>query len=203
MRYLQQAYALAEERGYLQYPEVMALRDRVPAWMLALATESGQGRFERRHGFRVPPAVLELYRCPRLACLLEVIIDGDVFLSGLATLTRTELPPLVTWSERPHVVFASHYHSGMVTAARLGVDDPPVMGGFTGDSTPVVGDHQPPEVFSDWVLGAVDEHEVRLDYWQGVYERGRANPAEAERTGGVEWVRSIPGMPARLDRQGP
>jgi hypothetical protein len=55
-----------------------------------------------------------------------------------------------------------------------------------------------PETFSGWVFAAVDGHEARLDYWQGVYEKCQANPAEAVRIGGVEWIRDMPGMSQRL-----
>jgi hypothetical protein len=42
--------------------------------------------------------------------------------------------------------------------------------------------------------------EARLADIQGVYEDCRANPVEAARLGGVEWIRSLLGMVERLGR---
>jgi hypothetical protein len=200
MRYLQRALDLAEARGYLRYPEVLGLQDRVPDWFRALATDAGLAEFEARRGYRVPAALRELYGCPLLACFLKATIDGEVFLTNLATLIDSDPPPVVTWSAGPHLVFAFHNHSGMVFAAELGADDPRVFGGFYGDPDPMTEEECPVEIFSEWVYGAVEGHEARLDYWQGVYEECQANPAEAVRLGGVEWIRSMPGMSERLDR---
>jgi hypothetical protein len=200
MRYLQRARDLADGRGYLRYPEVLALQDRVPDWFRALATDAGQAEFEARRGFRVPAALRELYGCPLLACFLEATIDGEVLLTDLATLIDADPPPVVTWSAGPHLVFAFHNHSGMVFAAQLGEDDPRVFCGFDDDPEPIVEEDRPAETFSEWVFGAVDGYEDRLDYWQGVYEECQADPAEAQRIGGVEWIRDMPGMAQRLDR---
>jgi hypothetical protein len=199
MRYLQHAFDLAEARGYLRYPEVLALHDRVPDWFRALGTDAGVAEFESRRGFRVPAAVRELYGCPPLACFLEATTDGEVFLNDLTTLIDGDPPPIVNWSAGPHLVFAFHNHSGMVFAAQLGADNPLVFGGFDGDPEPISDDERPPEVFSAWVFGAVDGQEARLSYWQGVYEDCQANPAEAARLGGVEWIRYMPGMAQRLE----
>jgi hypothetical protein len=198
MRYLQRALDLAQARGYLRYPEVLALSNRVPDWFRALGTAAGVAEFETRRGFRVPAAVRELYSCPPLACFLQATIDGEVFLADLATLIGCDLPPVATWSAGPHLVFAFHNHSGMVFTAQLGVDDPHVFCGFDRDPEPIVEEGRPPETFSGWVFAAVDSHEVRLDHWQGVYEKCQANPAEAVRIGGVEWIRDMPGMSQRL-----
>jgi hypothetical protein len=198
MRYLQRALDLAEARGYLRYPEVLALSNQVPDWFRALGTDAGVAEFETRRGFRVPAAMRELYGCPPLACFLQATIDGEVFLADLATLIDSDLPPVVTWSAGPHLVFAFHNHSGTVFGAQLGVDEPQVFCGFDGDPEPITEEGRPPETFSGWVFAAVDGHEGRLDYWQGVYERCQANPAEAVRIGGVEWIRDMPGMSQRL-----
>lgn len=200
MRYLQRARDLAEARGYLRYPEVLALQDQVPAWFRTLATDTGLAEFEARRGFPVPASLREFYACPLLASFLEATIDGEVFLTDLTTLIDSDPPPVVTWSDRPHLVFAFHNHSGMVFAAQLGEDDPLVFCGFDGDPEPCVDEDQPPETFSAWVFGSVDGHEARLDYWQGVYEECQDDPIEARRIGGVEWIREMPGMAARLGR---
>src|SRR5262245_15281475 len=97
MRYLQRALDLAEARGYLRYPEVLALRTQVPDWFRDLGTDAGVVEYEARRGFRVPPALRELYGCPLLACFLEATIDGEVFLTDLATIIDGDLPPIVTW----------------------------------------------------------------------------------------------------------
>lgn len=200
MRYLQRALDLAEARGYLNYPEVLARHDQVPDWFHALGTKTGVAEFEARRGFRVPAAVSELYECPSLACFLEAtMINGEVFLTDLATLIDGDLPPVVTWSVGPHLVFSFHNHSGMVFAAQLGSDDPLTFPGFDGDLEPIVYGERPPKVFSAWVFSAVDSYKSQLDYWQGVYERRRANSAETARLGGVEWIRSLPGMAQRLE----
>lgn len=198
MRYLQRALDLAEARGYLRYPEVLALHNRVPNWFRVLGVDAGVAEFEARRGVQVPAAVRELYGCLPLACFLEATIDGDVFLADLATLIDGDPPPVVTWSAGPHLVFSFHNHSGMVLAAQLGANDPLVFCGFDGDPGPIMEEERPPESFSEWVFQAVDGHEDRLDYWQGVYEDCQANPAEAARLGGVEWIRSMPGMAQRL-----
>jgi hypothetical protein len=199
MRYLQRALDLAEARGYLRYPEVIALHNRVPDWFRALGTDAGVAEFEARRGFRVTAAVRELYACPPLACFLEATIDGEVFLADLATMIDGDLPSVVTWSAGPHLVFSFHNHSGMVFATQLVADDPPVFCGFDGDPEPIREEERPPKTFSEWVFTAVDGHAARLDYWQGVYEDCQANPAEALRIGGVEWIRSMPGMARRLE----
>ncbi len=138
------------------------------------------------------------YKCLPLACFLEATIDGEVFLTDLATMIKGNPPPVVTWSARPYLVFAFHNHSGLVFAAQLGADDPLALCGFDGDPEPIVDGERPPEVFSAWVFGAVDNHEARLDYWQSVHQKCQANPTEAVRIGGVEWIRSMPGMAQRL-----
>jgi hypothetical protein len=43
MQYLRRSHDLAEARGYLRYPEVLALLDRVPEWFRVLGTDSGAG----------------------------------------------------------------------------------------------------------------------------------------------------------------
>lgn len=198
MRYLQRALDLVEARGYLRYPEVQAAHDRVPAWFRALGTAAGVAEFEARRGLRVPAAVRELYSSPPLACFLEATIDGEVFLTELATLSDSDLPPVVNWSAGLHLVFGFHNHSGMVLAAQLGADDPMTFYGFDDDPAPITDEQRPPEAFSAWVFGSVDGHEARLDYWQRVYETCRRNPAEAARIGDIEWVRCLPGMDQRL-----
>jgi hypothetical protein len=158
MRYLQRALDLAEARGYLRYPEVLALHNQVPDWFRALGSDAGVADFEARHGFRVPAAMRELYGCPPLACFLEATIDGEVFLADLATMIDHPPPPVITWSAAAHLVFAFHNHSGMVFAAQLGADDPPVFCGFDGDPEPIAEEGRPPGTFSEWVFAAVDGH---------------------------------------------
>jgi hypothetical protein len=203
MQFLQRAWDLAEVRGYFRYPEVLALQDHVPNWFRALGTAPGLAEFEARRGIQVPGALREFYRCTPLACFLEAAIDGEVFLAHLATLIGSDPPPLVTWSSGPHLVFAFHSHSGMVCAAKLGSDDPRVFWGFDSDTKPCEDDGRPPLPFSEWVFGVVDGHEGLLDYWQEVYLKCQADPAEARRLGGVEWIRQLPGMAQRLDQAEP
>jgi hypothetical protein len=200
MRYLQRALDLAEARGYLRYPEVIARRQQAPDWFRTLASEGGVVAFEARHGFRVPVALRELYGYPPLASFLQEPIGADVFLTDLAKLVGSDMPPIVIWSAGPHLVFAFHNHSGMVWAVPFGEDDPYVFGGFDGDPDPYREEERLPVRFSEWVFAAVDGYEAQLEYWQGVYEKCQADPAEARRLGGVEWIRGMPGMAARLDR---
>ncbi len=202
MEYLQRAYDLAEARGYLRYLAVLALQNHVPTWFRALGTAAGLAEFESQRGVHVPPALREFYGCLPLACFLEAAIDGEVFLVDLATMIDSDPPPLVTWTSGQHLVFAFHGHSGMVCAAELGSDDPRVFWGFDGDPEPCQDPARPPVSFSQWVFGVVDRHEGLLDYWQAVYQKCRANSAEARRLGGVEWIRHLPGMVERLERAG-
>lgn len=160
MRYLRRAFDLAEARGYLRYPEVLALEAQVPDWFRALGTEAGLAAFEARRGYRPPASLVEFYSCLPLACFLEATI-GEMFLGELATITEDEPPPVVTWWGRPHLVSAFHNHSGMVFAARLGDDDPQVFQGF--DDEPIVEEGKPEERFSEWVFSAVEMHEAHLD----------------------------------------
>lgn len=198
MRYLQRAYNLAEARGYFRFPEVLSLESKVPEWFVALGSDAGCAAFEARQGFRVPKAMREFYQCLPLACFLEATIDGEVFLTNLAALIVDELPPIVYWSTGPHLVFSFHNHSGMMLAARSGMDDPLTFCGFEDEQQPLGSEESPPEIFSTMMFNAVDVHEARLDYWQGVYERRHADPAELARLGNVEWIRSMPGMAQRL-----
>jgi hypothetical protein len=200
MQLLQRAYDVAKDRGYLRYPQVVALQDRVPDWFHSLGNSTGLANFEASRGIRVPAALREFYVCSPLACFLGASIDGEVFLNDLVSITGGELPPLVTWSSRPHLVFAFHSHSGSVCAAELCQDDPRVFWGFDGDLEPIIDDTRPPPVFSEWVFGAVDGYGGVLDYWQRVYLKCQADPAEARRLGGVAWVRDMPGMAERLGR---
>ncbi len=200
MHYLKPALDLAETRGYLRDPVVLALRDRVPAWFRDLGTAAGTARFEARSGVRLPAALRELYACLPLACFLEAAIDGEVFLTDLATMLDSDPPPLVAWSGAPHLGFAFHGHSGMIAAVELGPDDPRVFWGFEDEPGPYQDDEKPPQRFSEWVFSVVDGHEGLLDYWQEVYEKCQANPAEARRLGDVERVRQLPGMAKRLNR---
>jgi hypothetical protein len=203
MQYLQRAYDLAEARGYLRYPAVLVLQDRVPDWFRALGTAAGLAEFEARRGVQVPAALREFYGCLPLACFLEATIDGEVFLTDLATMIACDPPPLVAWSSGPHLVFAFHGHSGMVAAVELGSDDPRVFWGFDGEPEPYQDDDRPPVSFSEWVFGVVDGYEGQLDFWQEVYQKCQANPAEARRLGGVEWIRQMAGMIERLNRAEP
>jgi hypothetical protein len=199
MRYLQRTRDLAEDRGYLSYPEVQAFQDRVPSWFQALGTDSGLATFEIQRGLRVPAALREFYQCPLLACFVEAAVDGEVFLTELGKLVGQDLPPVVEWSAGPHLVFSFHSHSGTILAAELGQDDPRVFAGFDGDSEPFSEEDWPPSTFSDLMFEIVDKHEAKLDYWQSLYEKSQAKPA-ARRIGGLEWVRELPGMSARLGR---
>ena len=184
----------------LRYPEVLARQQQAPDWFRALASDVGVAAFEARHGFRVPLALCELYGSPCLASFLEETIDAEVFLTDLAKLIGTDMPPIVTWSAGPHLVFAFHNHSGMVWAVRVGDSDPYVFGGFDDDPDPYIEEDRPPVRFSQWIFAAVDGYEALLEYWQGVYTKCEADPVEARRLGSVEWIRGMPGMAPRLDR---
>ena len=203
MQYLQRAYDLAEARGYLCDPEVLALHEHVPDWFRALGTAAGLAEFETRRGVQVPAALREFYGCRLLACFLEAAIDGEVFLADLATRIDGNPPLLVTWSSGPHLIFAFHGHSGMACAAELGSDDPRVFWGFDGEPEPYQDQDRPAVSFSEWVLAAVGGHEAKLDFWREVYRKCQADPAEARRLGSVEWIRQMPGMAQRLDSNPP
>jgi len=195
--YLQQACDLAAARGYLSYPEVVALAGQIPDWFRALGNDEGRAEFEARRGFRVPPALGELYGNSMLASFLEATLDGEVFLRDLDLSGPEETPPLVTWATGPHLVFAFHNHSGAVCAVRLGDDDPSVVCGFENEPEPFV--EHTPETLSEWVFKAVDGYEAQLSYWQAVYEECRADPSKARRMRSMEWIRRMPGMAQRLD----
>jgi hypothetical protein len=137
MKYLQRAYDLAEARGYFHYPEVVAMLAQVPSWFARLGTNQGGVEFEAHYGVALPMAMREFYACPLLACFLETTMDGEVFLNDLASFGAIEMPPVVEWSGRSHLVFSFHGHSGAMYAALLGDDDPPVFCGFNGDSEPM------------------------------------------------------------------
>src|SRR5262245_42659866 len=70
LKYLSRSFALAEARGYLRYPEVVALEEIVPEWFRRLATTEGANAFETRHGATLPAAIREYYACTGLACFL-------------------------------------------------------------------------------------------------------------------------------------
>lgn len=196
MHFLQRAWQLADARGYMRYPQVVALQDRIPEWFRSLATPPGLAAFEQRRGIFVPPALREFYACVPLACFVEAAIDGEIFLTQMLE-EDPDLPPTVVWRSVPHLVFAFHCHSGSVCAAELGVDDPLMFWGFEDDAQPVMDEKHPPVCFSEWVFGVVDGYEALLDFWQGAYLKW-ADPAESLRLGGLEWVRDMPGMAERL-----
>jgi hypothetical protein len=193
MEYLARARDAAEARGYLSCPEVLALQRRVPAWFQALGTDSGAAEFEARRAIKLPAALREFYRCTPLACFIEAAADGEVFLNALGEIDGPDLPPVIAWPTGPHIVFSFHNHSGAVLAAELGQDDPRVFAGFDDEPTPFSEEDWPTRSFSDLIFGVVEGHEAMLDHWQGVYEKRQPEL-------GVEWVRGLPGMAARLDR---
>ena len=198
MRCLQPALDLAEARGYTAYPEVLALRSRIPEWFCGLGNEVGVSEIENRREIRIPAAIREFYSCPFLACFVEATIDGEVFLTDFSVMNDVDLPPIVNWSSGPHLVFSFHNHSGMVFAAQMGTNDPPTFCGFDDDPDPIVDEERPVELFSAWVFSAVDRHEARLDYWQSVYEKCRADPAGAARL----WRSRVDSIPARNQHRG-
>lgn len=195
MKYLSRARDAAEALGYLNSPEVRALRDRVPTWLQALGTDAGVAEFEARRAIRLPAALREFYGCTPLACFIEAAFkfDTEVFLDDLASIDGPDMPPVIVWSTVPHLVLSFCSASGTVLAAELGQDDPRVFSGFDDEPEPVSEEDDRSLSFSDLILGIVMRHEAKLDYWQGVYEKGRAGSI-------IDWVRGMPGMTARLGR---
>lgn len=193
MRFLERARVAAEARGYLACPEVRAIRDRAPAWFRALGTDPGAAEFEARRAMKLPAALREFYGCTPLACFIEAADDGEVFLNALGEIDGPDLPPVINWPTGPHLIFSFHCHSGAVLAAELGQDDPMVSCGFDDEPEPFPEGDWPRQSFSDLIFSIVERHEAKLDYWQRVYAERRAEP-------GIEWVRGLPGMAARLDR---
>jgi hypothetical protein len=194
MEYLSRAYRLAEERDYLRYPEVIALEKEVPDWFQRLGNPAGIADFEARRGVRLPAALREFYGCIPLASVIEACFDGEVFLRNM---DDSDPPPLVNWTTSRHLVFSFHCHSGMVAAASLNGEDPPVASGFEQEPEPI---NKATVTFSAWMFQVVDGYEKVLDYWQGVYEKCAADPTEARRLGGVEWIRHMVGMSGRLGK---
>ena len=170
----------------------------VPDWFRRLATADGIATFETRHSVMLPAVLHEFYACAPLACFLEATGDGEVFLRELAEcFDNPELPLVLEWSSRQHVVVGFHGHSGCVCAVALEGDDPPAVWGFTDDAAPL---DRAATTFSEWVYRAVDGYEHYLDYAQGVCEKCAADPAESRRLGGALWLRQLPGMAQRLGR---
>jgi hypothetical protein len=164
-----------------------------------LGSLDGASAFEERHGIMLPTALREFYGCISLACFLEVSGDGEVFLGELAEcLDNPDLPPLIEWSSGRYIVVGFHGHSGCVCAVALEGQDPPTVWGFMDEVGPF---DRTADKFSDWIFRGVDGYEGQLDYWQRVWEKCSAVPAEARRLGGVEWIRRMPGMSARLNSQ--
>jgi hypothetical protein len=163
MKYLLSAYNLAEERGYLRYPEVRALQEEVPTWFHLLGTREGASAFETRHGVRLPAALHEFYGCLPLACFFEASGDGEVFLREMAEgFVNPDFPPIVEWSSGRYLVVGFHGHSGCVCAAGLGADDPPAVWGFLDDGDAF---DRAAATFSEWLFRMVDGYERQLDYW--------------------------------------
>lgn len=140
--------------------------------------------FEANHRIKIPGAMREFYNVLHLACLLEGgAIDGEVFLTDLDNLYG-DPPPVLRWQSGLHIVFAFHGHSGLVCAATLGIEDPPV---YWGSDVGPISDPRPSLTFSEWVFSAVERYEETMDFWQDQYRRH-----------GGEWIRKKVGMGKRL-----
>jgi hypothetical protein len=192
MHYLQPAIDLAHARGYLQCPEVLVAEAKLPDWFRLIGTREGIADFETRHAIQLPAALKEYYLYTPLACFLDAAFEGEIFLKFLAPSGKEELPPIITWGDKPYLVFSYHLHSGMVFAAELGTDDPLCYCGWDGDLEPYHDEKRPPQKLSEWIFSVVEEHEARLDYWQREYL------AEGSRNQGMSWIRALPGMSQRL-----
>jgi hypothetical protein len=197
MNYLKDSFELAQNRNYLQYPEVRNLIDNVPNWFRLLGTENGRSQFESKYKKKFPAALREFYECLPLACFLEATIDGNVFFNEFE---EDELPLMVNWSNILHLAFAFHGHSGSVCAVRLDEDDPVVYWGF--DDEPEHIPYSKINVpFSKWILDCVESYDKRLNDWLDDYKKLKGNPAEERRRGNPsEWIRKMPGMAERLKK---
>ena len=201
MKYLQDSYNLAEARGYLKYPELLKVKDKMPNWLLSLGTDTGLADFKDKFELSVPPSLQEFYSCLPLVCFLEMTIDGNVFLVEFDE--ETELPLVVNWLGTKHLAFACHGHSGSVCAARLETDeqnDPLVFWGFDDEDEPFEDD-RPSITFSEWIFNCVNGYDTRLEYWLNFYKDCKSNPAKERRLGSAEWVRKMPGMAEKLKKE--
>lgn len=196
MKYLQQVVDLANDRGYLELPEVITIQKRLPDWF----KHQGLDANSLNGPTQLPAALKEFYQCQSLACFLEGAMDASVFLTHLEPFMSGPFPPVVKWTSGEHVVVAYHGHSGMVCAARLGLDDPPVFWGFSEEQEPSddTTDGVETPSFSKWIFDFVSGYENLLDHWEKTYREVHANPAELKRVGGMEWIRDLPGMTRRL-----
>jgi hypothetical protein len=124
---------------------VLSLEQRVPEWLLRMATPSGVADFEQRHAIQLPGSLQEYYRSLRLISFLHAawdVLNIDVFLSDLPD---QDQPEIRTWQGKPHVVIGEFPHSGTFCGTEL-----------TGDNQymcweGVFGKEQPVVTLSDWL----------------------------------------------------
>lgn len=194
MRYLQPALRLAEDRGYLAYPEVRELERSVPNWFRRMSDPDQLADFEKRHRVVVPAAVRKFYACPPLACFLEACYP-EVFLSEYQeACSPDELPPIIQWESGRYLITGFHNHSGAVSAVGLtGEDDPPEVQGFEDDADYST---KSPVPFSAVVFELVDRYERVLDELIAMYDAAESRPG-----GEVDWILDMPGIMDRLEKR--
>lgn len=100
---------------------------------------------ELRLGVSISESLRLFYRFPAIGCWLGVHHATDIFLETYPT---SELPALVGWNKRPHLVLAEFPHSGVICAVELNRDRPQILWGSDGAPNPF--DYEPC-YFSDWL----------------------------------------------------
>ena len=133
-------------------PAVAELLSILPEWFRRMGTDDGISMVEQRSGASVAPSLRLFYRFPAIGCWLRAHRDTDIFLESYPPL---DLPAIVSWNRRPHLVLAAFPHAQVICAAEFNSDNPRIFWGYDGQLNPF---DCPPCYFGEWLSRIAADH---------------------------------------------
>jgi hypothetical protein len=116
-------------------PIVGQLLSVLPKWFQRVGTDEGIAAVEHRLEATISQPLRLFYQFPALACWLRAHHDTDTFLENYL---RQDLPVIVCWNQRSHLVLAEFPHSEVICAVELDRDDPQIAWGYEGVLKPTI-----------------------------------------------------------------